>query len=110
MNVVQIPVSEIKSWKSFHQVFAKIMGFPDFYGCNMNAWIDCMTDIDEPDNGMTKIHVRKGEVMVLDLGDCREFAQRCPEQYQELLECTAFVNHRRMELGQAAVLCLSFDK
>jgi hypothetical protein len=36
-------------------VFASTFGFPDFSRGNMNAWIDCMTDLSE-DTGMTTVH------------------------------------------------------
>ena len=108
MNSIKIPVDEIKDWDSFHKVFQSTLGFPDFYGKNMNAWVDCMTSLDEPEDGMTSIHVKKGEVLVLDLGDCTEFAKRCPVQYEAIIDSTAFVNYRRMEVGEEAVLTLSF--
>jgi hypothetical protein len=31
--------------------------------------------------------------------DCREFRTRCPEIYQVLIDCAAFVNWRRIEQG-----------
>ena len=30
-------------WESFHTVSAEVFGFPEFYGRNMNAWIDCLS-------------------------------------------------------------------
>jgi RNAse (barnase) inhibitor barstar len=45
--VVAIPVSEIDDWESFHSVFQRELGFPAFYGRNMNAWIDCLISADE---------------------------------------------------------------
>jgi RNAse (barnase) inhibitor barstar len=32
-------------------------GFPDFYGRNMDAWIDCMTDIDVENNEQAMIAI-----------------------------------------------------
>lgn len=107
---VKIPVGEIHDWETFHTVFAKSMGFPDFYGRNMNAWIDCMTHVDEPEDGMTTVHASKEGGLLLELGDCTELAQRCPEIYQATLDCTGFVNYRRVELGEGPVLSLSFIK
>ena len=106
--IVTIPVSEIHDWDSFHTVFARTLGFPGFYGRNMNAWNDCMTSIDHPEHGMTSIHAPAGGMLVLDLGVCTDFAQRCPEQYEALLDSTAFVNYRRIEVGDTPVLGLSF--
>jgi len=50
---VAIPTDEIQYWPTFHDVFQRVMGFPSFYGRNMNAWIDCMTSLDCPKDGMT---------------------------------------------------------
>jgi Barstar (barnase inhibitor) len=107
-TIVKIPVAEIHDWESFHAVFARTLGFPDFYGRNMNAWIDCMTSIDEPQDGMTSIHALKEGWLVLDLGECTDFSQRCPEQYEAILEGVGFVNYRRMDVGEKPVLAVSF--
>ncbi len=106
--VVKIPVHKIRDWDSFHAVFADVLGFPDFYGRNLDAWIDCMTSIDSPDDGMSKIHGNKEAGMLLDLGECTDFAQRCPKQYEAILDCVGFVNYRRIENGEEPVLSLSF--
>lgn len=47
-TLVAIPADLIVGWESFHDVFAETLGFPAFYGRNMDAWIDCMTSADEP--------------------------------------------------------------
>ena len=105
---VQIDASKITDWDSFHDCFAKTLGFPDFYGRNMNAWIDCMTYVDDSDAGMTKVHVAPGEVLVLCLSGMADFKKSCPEVYDALIECSAFVNFRRIDIRQQAVLALSF--
>jgi hypothetical protein len=91
-------------------VFAEAFGFPAFYGRNMNAWIDCMTSLDDPAAGMSKVHAQPGGVLVLALDEVKEFAARCPEQYDAVVECSAFVNWRRIERGAPPVLALSFYK
>ena len=105
---VTVDTSLITDWDSFHTVFAEALGFPDFYGRNLNAWIDCLTSLDAPEDGMTSIHAPPGGVLVLDLRHVRDFAARCPEIYTAFVECSAFVNHRRIEVGQEPLLCLSF--
>jgi hypothetical protein len=85
-----------------------MLGFPGFYGRNMDAWIDCMTSIDSPEDGMSKVHGTKEAGLILDLGVCTDFAQRCPQQYEAILDCVGFVNYRRIEAGEEPVLSLSF--
>jgi hypothetical protein len=36
------------------------------------------------------------------------FVERCPEQYAALVESSAFVNCRKIDMGEPAVLALSF--
>lgn len=103
-RVVVIPTTRIVDWASFHAVFADVFGFPAFYGRNMDAWIDCMTSIDQAEDGMSAITVSPGELLVIQIdGDLK---YRCPEQYQAIIKCSAFVNQRRVEVGEAPVLAL----
>jgi len=43
MPFVRVDATHIRDWDNFHDVFADAFGFPDFYGRNMDAWVDCMT-------------------------------------------------------------------
>lgn len=107
-TVVEIDTTRIDDWASLHDVFSEALGFPEFYGRNMNAWIDCMTSVDDPGDGLTQVHAPQGGVLVLSLSDATDFAARCPEIYAALIECSAFVNYRRMKVGESPVLALSF--
>ncbi len=108
--VIKLDTRSIINWETFHNVFEEVFGFPGFYGRNMNAWIDCMTYLDDPSAEMTKVHVSAGDTLVLHLVDVDSLARRCPEQYDAIIECAAFVNWRRIEKGDPAVLALSFYK
>lgn len=109
VSLIKIDCKNINDWDSFHDEFNRVFGFPDFYGRNMNAWIDCMTSIDAPDEGMTSIHCENGMVLTIELENAKEFKERCPEQFSAIVECSAFVNWRRIEVGEGAVLALSYD-
>jgi hypothetical protein len=108
MFVVEIDCNKITDGQSLHDVFAAAFGFPAFYGRNMDAWIDCLTCLDDPGAGMTSIHVGPGEILVLALHNATGFKTRCPELFAAVVECAAFVNWRRIEKGESAVLALSF--
>jgi hypothetical protein len=105
---IPIDASKITDWASFHDYFAPIFGFPEFYGRNMDAWIDCMSYLNAPEEGMTSVHVVVGDVLVLNILGASDFKKRCPEIYDALIECSAFVNYRRIETGEQAVLALAF--
>ena len=107
-TTVRIDADAIVDWASFHDVFAQALGFPGFYGRNLNAWIDCMTYLDDADAGMTTVHVAPGEVLTLVIENAAAFRARCPEQFAALVEDAAFVNWRRIEQGAPAVLALAF--
>jgi RNAse (barnase) inhibitor barstar len=110
MVIVRIDTRRITDWDAFHDVFAEAFGFPDFYGRNGNAWIDCMGYLDDPEAGMTRVHVAAGEVLTLQLGDVADLRDRFREAYDEIIECSAFVNWRRVEMGYSPVLAISFYK
>ena len=110
MNRIKIDANEIKDWDSFHNCFSKAFGFPDFYGKNMNAWIDCMTSLDAPDDGMTTIHAEPGKTIILEIENINSLADQNSEIYEALIECSAFVNYRKLEVGEPAVLTLSYNR
>ncbi len=105
--VVHIATEQIADWNTFHDAFAAQFGFPAFYGRNMNAWIDCMTSLDEA-AGLSKVQCPAGDVVTIALSSGSDFAQRCPEQFTALLECSAFVNWRRLSAGLRPILCLAY--
>jgi hypothetical protein len=74
----------------------------------MNAWIDCRTYLDDPESGMTTIHAGKDRVLTLQLENAASFREQHPELYAAIIECSAFVNWRRIEVGDPSVLALSF--
>jgi RNAse (barnase) inhibitor barstar len=99
------------SWEAFHNHFARTFGFPDFYGRNMNAWIDCMGDLDSPENGMTKnISVKKGESLELVIYNSKELVMNNREIYNALVECTESNNQRRREVGEVLLINLTFKE
>jgi hypothetical protein len=108
--IVRIPTARIRDWDTFHQVFAELLGFPAFYGRNMDAWIDCMSSITDPSADMTQVHIDPGGVLALHLDGAAEFAHRCPDQYAALVECAAFVNWQCTDRGYPPLLALSFNR
>jgi hypothetical protein len=105
MPIVQIDARRITDWNTFHDVFAEAFGFPDFYGRNMNAWIDCMSYLDDPGAGMTTVHGIPPDTAVLQIDNIDSLP---PDIYAAIVECSAFVNWRRINVGEPAILCLSF--
>lgn len=74
----------------------------------MDAWIDCMSTLDDHSGGLTQIHVQPGESVTLQIVHATAFAARGAEQYRALVECTEFVNERRALEHLPPLLALTF--
>ena len=107
MERVKIDCSQIRNWDSFHDTFKSVFGFPEFYGRNMDAWIDCMTCLDDPGAGMSARTCKAGDFVLLELDHAGDLKTKCPDIFSALLECSGFVNYRRIETGEPPVLILS---
>ena len=57
-----------------------------------------------------EVRAARDGILVLSLSDAGDLASRCPDIYEAIVECSAFVNYRRMDLGERPVLALSFWK
>lgn len=90
----KINTRRITNWKTFHNVFANDFDFPDYYGRNMNAWIDCMDDY-------------LVESIVIDLENCAELKNDNPDILEAIMECAAFINHRRTVEGNNSFIIIS---
>lgn len=90
MNIIIINADHIKDEKTFHSEFKKIMGFPDFYGMNMDAWIDCMSDIE---GGMLKPELNTEEPLCIELLHTEDLGKRLPKLFDDLIGSTATVNN-----------------
>ena len=66
MKIVRLNTEQITNWASFHLVCKEAFGFPDFYGENMNAWIDCMSCL-TIDDGMTGVKISNDEILQVEV-------------------------------------------
>lgn len=82
-NMVRIDCSNITDWETFHDEFAQSFGFPGFYGRNLNAWIDCMTCLDEDD--VCDVTISIGEHVTLQLFKAAELKRTKPEILSTIL-------------------------
>ena len=101
MAIVRLNTEQITDWASFHQVCKEAFGFPDFYGANMNAWIDCLTYLTEGD-GMTRFVLSEDERLYIEITDSENFKLRLPEIFNALIDCSISVNNRYIEAKESA--------
>jgi len=97
----------ISDWDSFHSVSAKALGFPAFYGRNLDAWIDCLTYLRDGD-GMSRFQLAPGESLIIEVLGSADLKRSTPDVYKALVESTAFVNKRYIEAGDQPPLQLEW--
>jgi len=105
MALVMLPGTEIHDWDSFHDICARELGFPDFYGRNLNAFIDCLTYLDEAD-GMSRFALAPGEVLELRVTDSAAFRRSAPEITAALIDSVIHVNRRYADRGKPELVRL----
>ena len=65
MRTVILDGRGIRDRKELHQWLAKAFSFPEWYGNNLDALFDCLTDLNEE----TRIVLRNADVMEERLGN-----------------------------------------
>ena len=98
MAYASLLMNQISSWDDFHEASRKAFGFPDFYGRNNNAWIDCLSYLDQ-DDGMSAFSLGRDETLEVLLADYSEFSDRHPEIALGITQLFASVNARYSERG-----------
>lgn len=105
MPVVSLDGRRIADWQAFHAECKSAFGFPDFYGGNMDAWIDCMSGLRDGD-GMSKFTLLPDEMLCIEVLHVVWLRQKAPEILQALEDCAAEVNERCIENSQKPPLSL----
>ena len=85
----------ITDWKAFHNVFKETLNFPEYYGANMDAWIESMAEIKES--------------LLITITDSETLKENAEEIYFTLLECAALVNSIKLDEGDESVIAVSLD-
>ncbi len=105
MPVVSLDGRRIGDWNAFHAECRVVFGFPDFYGENMDAWIDCLSSLRDGD-AMSKFTLAPDETLRIELLHAAALQQKAPEILDALEDCAAEVNERCIEKGQKPPLSL----
>ena len=105
---VGLKTDAIYDWNSFHAECQRAFGFPEFYGRNIESWIECMASL-RSDDGLVAIKLPAGEMLELELSDVDALRERVPDLIETLAMCTAAVNRRFIESCEAPAIALIFS-
>ena len=96
MITFKIDGKKLTDWNSFHSEFKSELNFPDYYGENMDAWIDCVDDLTE-------------KPTILQIENGKFLKENAPDLLNAILECGAFVNYRKTQFGEQPNLIIATD-
>jgi RNAse (barnase) inhibitor barstar len=105
MASIQLDGRQMGDWPSFHQECREKFGFPDFYGRNLDAWIDCLSGLRDED-GMSSIVLGPDEVLYIEVTNTASLQSRAPHILAALEDCIEAVNERYADDGQTPALQL----
>ncbi|WP_370408177.1 barstar family protein [Tenacibaculum dicentrarchi] len=65
---LELNFKEIKTLNDMHSMLKERFGFPDFYGNNVNALIDCLSSLRYPDHEMSDFLLDStDDVLIIEL-------------------------------------------
>jgi hypothetical protein len=105
MPTVRLDATRIADWEAFHTECRREFGFPDYYGRNMDAWVDCLSYLRDED-GMSKFRLGPDEILEIELLHAGRLKQAAPEILEELAFCVAAINERYEDYGEKPALRL----
>jgi RNAse (barnase) inhibitor barstar len=90
------------SWPSpaeFHADVQRVLGFPEYYGKNLASWVDCVAEIDVPDESGMALVFRRYDV----------FAKAQPQLAQTILDSLETTSRRFLLTGRRLVALVQSD-
>lgn len=108
MKRIRLETTEIVDRSSFHEAFKELLGFPEWYGANMDAWIDCMSDLEDTKSSITQFKLSPGETLIIEVVGTESFAKRIPDVFAAFVACTASVNQWYLSRTGEPVVTLAF--
>lgn len=103
MATVHLDGAKLSDWPAFHRECRQAFGFPDYYGDNMDAWVDCMSYLRD-DEGMTKFQLSPDETLKIDISNTELMRKQAPDILSELEFCIAVINERYADYGEKPAL------
>ena len=93
---------ECSGWSGvsdMHEALSSELEFPDYYGRNLNALNDCISDIEIPEEG--------GRVLVFNRYD--SFVEKVPEVAWSVLDIMAINSRQQLLFGRRLIILVHSD-
>ena len=103
MPRVVLPTNEIRNEKTFHAACQRVFGFPDFYAHTMDAWVDCLSCLDDPSAEMCSLTLAPGELLLIVVPNCTQLKK---EIFGSLIDGAVAVNTRLASRGKPPLVAL----
>lgn len=103
MAVVHLNGEVIANWDAFHAACKSAFGFPEFYACSMDAWVDCLSYLRDED-GMTKFRLKPDEKLQIVIDHAETLRKNAPDLLEEVAFCIAGINERYDDYGEKPAL------
>src|SRR5690349_23134258 len=102
---VALKTGAIYDLPSFHAESQRALGFPAGYAATLEAWIECMATLRDPETRATP-SVEPGEMLQLEIADFDELRERAPDVVDAIVVGVSAANRRYLDIGQAPAIAL----
>ena len=86
-----------------NQTMKDLLGFPDFYGMNWDAMIDCLSYMRQPETGMSNLTLENDEMLLIN---CKRLS-KANFDLKNFLDVIEFVNEREISCGGISQILLN---
>src|SRR5262249_47651084 len=107
--LIRIDARRLTDSAGLHAALDEAFGFGPGYGKNLDALVDCLTHLDDPQTRPSRVQVFPGQVALLVLDHTHGLAKPAAAQGKALGDAGAWVNWRRLEQRQPPVLALAYE-
>lgn len=102
--IEEIDFLDVKNLENMHELLMRKFGFPDFYGRNIHALIECLSSLRYPEDGMTSINLKKNEILLLTI---KNIAETSRDVIVDFIIAIEAVNQRQIDIGSPISILLS---
>ena len=99
-----IDFSNVNSLDDLHDLLSYAFQFPDFYGKNIHALIDCLSSLPYPEHEMSGFTLDSDEVLLIETVGLSKMNLTCLSHFLTAIE---FVNQRKISRNLEKMIYLS---